>query len=429
MLKPVEGSQRSALGSDIKRLDFNLSQFSSPEELVHAFHLVRDLTLKRTIPVVFWDEFDTSLDHQQLGWLRYFLAPMQDGTFREGAVIHPIGRCIFVFAGGRSNNFDDFRNILESDEEFRAAKGPDFLSRIRGYINIAGLDSETVSEGVAVTRDPYFVLRRAITLRSLLWKDRPDLFHSKEPDAPVRKKGDGDWRLDIDPGLLNAFLNISSYAHGVRSMEAIIEMSALSGKRSFTRSSLPPIAQLYLHVDGVEFLALTRSVDFPKLLDPAFLNSIATALRENLRSGSAASELREAAKEDLMDFVSNIPNMLGDAGYRIVPARTGEDAKPMDSDAVTTIAQKEHARWMDRKIRLGWKRGTVTDLGRRIHRALMPWGQLPLVLQELEIEKVAAIPLALMKAEPVHFAVERYERDVEDLATWGTAEGDTSTVG
>src|SRR5690606_21148153 len=44
--------------------------------------------------------------------------------------------------------------------------------------------------------------------------------------------------------------------HGARSMEAVIEMSALSGRARFTRSALPAAHQLALHVDADEFLGL-----------------------------------------------------------------------------------------------------------------------------------------------------------------------------
>ena len=67
----------------IVRLEFNLSQFRSPDDLCHAFHRVRDTVLEGAIPLVFFDEFDTAFEGE-LGWLKYFLAPMQDGVFREG---------------------------------------------------------------------------------------------------------------------------------------------------------------------------------------------------------------------------------------------------------------------------------------------------------------------------------------------------------
>ena len=88
-------------------LEFNLSQFRSLDDLCHAFHRVRDTVLKGEMPLVFFDEFDTAFEGE-LGWLKYFLAPMQDGVFREGEAMHPIGRAIFVFAGGTRSSFQEF---------------------------------------------------------------------------------------------------------------------------------------------------------------------------------------------------------------------------------------------------------------------------------------------------------------------------------
>ncbi len=88
------------LPGQIEKLEFNLSQFESPDQLLDAFHRVRDTGLSGKIPLVFWDEFDTALENHPLGWLRHFLAPMQDGAFQQGQIVHPIGRAIFVFAGG-----------------------------------------------------------------------------------------------------------------------------------------------------------------------------------------------------------------------------------------------------------------------------------------------------------------------------------------
>jgi len=95
----------------LKKLVFNLSQFRGPEELSPAFHLVRDAVLKGRVPLVFFDEFDSSVGGIRLFWLKYLLAPMQDGEFLERGVVHPIGKAIFVFAGG---NLRQLREICAS---------------------------------------------------------------------------------------------------------------------------------------------------------------------------------------------------------------------------------------------------------------------------------------------------------------------------
>jgi len=95
----VQVAEQAAQGRLLELLEFNLSQFAALADLWAGFQLVRDRTLSGVLPLVFFDEFDTTFDGE-LGWLRYFLAPMQDGKFREHGQMHPIGAAIFVFAGG-----------------------------------------------------------------------------------------------------------------------------------------------------------------------------------------------------------------------------------------------------------------------------------------------------------------------------------------
>ena len=224
----------------VKTLEFNLSQFESAHELAPAFHQVRDAVLEQHLPLVFWDEFDTPLEGRELGWLRHFLAPMQDGRFREGGAFHPLGPAIFVFAGGTAASFDEFVAVRDERAE-KAAKKPDFVSRLRGYVDILG-PNKTHPGDAAV------VLRRALLLRALLLRKEPQL---------VARRG-GRQELRIDPVLLRAFLLTSRYKHGARSLEAILDMSHLAGTLRFSRSSLPAPHLLELHVDAREFLELVR---------------------------------------------------------------------------------------------------------------------------------------------------------------------------
>lgn len=48
-------------------LTYNVSQFDSPQDLVGAFHEIRDHTLKGTVPLIFFDEFDSSFNGESLG--------------------------------------------------------------------------------------------------------------------------------------------------------------------------------------------------------------------------------------------------------------------------------------------------------------------------------------------------------------------------
>lgn len=215
-------------------LEFNLSQFGAMSDLPAALERVRDFAVEQTLPLVFWDEFDTALGGRELGWLARFLAPMQDGNFIDNGVVRPIGPAIFVFAGGTHATMESFKGRAV---ELPGAKATDFLSRLRGFVDVLGPNPATPD-------DRTFLLRRALLLRSLVRSRAPRLF-------------DGD-RLNIDPGVLRAFLDVPAYLHGARSLESIIDMSALTGSLRYERSALPARHQLGLHVDPDAFLGLVR---------------------------------------------------------------------------------------------------------------------------------------------------------------------------
>jgi hypothetical protein len=370
----------SLLPDQIKVLEFNLSQLNDPADLLQSLHRVRDLGLSGMIPLVFWDEFDTALAGNPLGWLRYFLAPMQDGSFQEGQITHPIGRAIFVFAGGTSSSIESFGEKL-GPEKFRAAKGPDFISRLKGFVNILGPNRQKSPDEVVPAADPYFIIRRGILLRSALQRNVPQLLEKK----------DGKQVVNIDPGLLRAFLETREYKHGVRSIEAVIAMSQLTGRTRYERSSLPSEAQLNLHVDGQDFLALLHRID----LEGALLEKLAEAAHElfceemrakgyhwgsqtndQLKTHSSLkpfAELPQDEQEQNRGVVRDIPSKLARVGYIMVPARGNEAPPAFSAQALESLAEQEHGRWMRAKIDAGWRWAAETDKEQKLHKDLLPW--------------------------------------------------------
>jgi hypothetical protein len=234
-----------------RSLDINLSQYDSVGVLSKFFHQIQDATHRGIIPVVVVDEFDSTLAKDKVGWLKYFLMPLQDGIFVSDGHTYHIGRSVIVFAGGVSSTYESF---LSEFRWQRSAKVPDFVSRLKGYFNVQGVDlvGETAFKDIsdlAVRNDCVLLknrstkLRRAIILRGLLKAHMPTIFDSATDEA------------EVADGVLHAFLAISSFAHGVRSMEAIIQMSKGStGASGFQPSSLPSAEQLQLHVNAAEFL-------------------------------------------------------------------------------------------------------------------------------------------------------------------------------
>jgi hypothetical protein len=386
-------------------LTFNLSQFAGPDDLLDAFHQVRDKALLGKIPLVFWDEFDTTLRDQPLGWLRYFLAPMQDGKFQEGQLTHPIGKSVFVFAGGTSRSMETFGKDFD-EERRKTAKLPDFISRLKGFLNILGPNRQE-DEGVyGRASDPYHIIRRAILLRSIFEKNTPQLLHN-----------DGEKRIiSIDEGLLRAFLLVKEYKHGVRSMEAIVVTSQLAGKTTFERSSLPTEEQLNLHVDGREFYALVHRME----LDKDLLERLAEAAHEvfcdDLRakgykygpvtqkgqkvhsSLKTYAELPENEKEQNRDNVRDISNKLASVGYALLPARSDETPSDFSDEEIEKLAEAEHGRWMRQKLDAGWRHAKKTNKAKKLHKDIVAWQYLPLDEQEKDRVLVRGIPRILEKA-------------------------------
>jgi len=394
-------------------LEFNLSQFNSTDDLITAFHKVRDAVLTGRTPVVFFDEFDADFKGK-LGWLKYFLAPMQDGEFRDGEVIHPIGKAILVFAGGTRGTFAEFSmktaeygdranvngrteadvEATEADdselEAFINAKAPDFVSRLRGYVDIKG--PNPIGEA-----DKLHMIRRAMVLRFLLKKTANHIFSGK--------------RCLIDPGVLRAFIKVPNYRHGIRSIQAIIEMSSLAGRESFEQSSLPPPEQLELHVNAEEFARLViRDV----LLGEA-REKLAEAIHEKYRQEKMKDTRQKAHPDDpamvpwknLMEDIKesnrlqadHTPEKLRAIGCDFAPVKSREPRMiEITDEEFEKMAEMEHQRFVAEKLLAGWSPGDKKDYDKKTRPDLVEWENLPEELKDTDRRAVRAIPDLLAQA-------------------------------
>ncbi|WP_027624968.1 RyR domain-containing protein [Clostridium lundense] len=388
----------------IKKVDFNLSQFRSTMDLINAFHKVRDIVLEGKIPLVVFDEFDSAFEGN-IGWLKYFLAPMQDGVFREGDSIHPIGKAIFAFAGGTSSTFSEFcgEDIEDKEEQrqfllkFKSAKGPDFVSRLRGYVNIKG-PNQTDEK-----LDQLFIIRRAILLRSLLERKVPHL---------INDNGEA----QIDNGVLRAMLKIPRYKHESRSMEAILDMSMLTNSTKWEQSCLPSREQLKLHVDEEQFLR--------HLMHDAFygekIESIAMEIHEKYRMLNANNknmdkacikpweELSEELKNSSREQARNIPSALIKINYDIVSVKDKPEFKRFTPKELEILAKNEHMRWYRYRKESGWKYGEVKDSKKKTDSDLVSWNSLTQDKKDKLYKMVENWPQILAKSnfkiEPVKFS-------------------------
>jgi hypothetical protein len=393
----VKQIAKTVLGDEVPILEFNLSQFSDPGELIGALHQVRDKVLGGTTPVVFWDEFDS----REYMWLQYLLAPMQDGKFQEGQVTHPIGKCVFVFAGGTSYDFANFspreeirpkasgaagddvaggaQTGLTKFEKFKLVKGPDFASRLNGYLNVAGPNR----------RQKYAADRRQ-------WVDDDD---PRDLCFPVRRAllmratggfvgaAEGD-EMDIDGGLLTAFLEISTYEHGARSLETIMGLTGGAGLPGLRRSALPPEDQLSLQVDYDEFMELVdRDRPFRMSSDdlaPAvhdFYRKLCRKEGWSIPYDVGFAELPDGVKADNIAAAARIPRVLAFVGLAVVSKdhpSTMSRTKVLNAIEANMelLAEYEHDGWMEQKYRDGWSHSLVRDDEAKQHPCLVQYATL-----------------------------------------------------
>ncbi|HSQ79082.1 MAG TPA: RyR domain-containing protein [Candidatus Bathyarchaeia archaeon] len=367
----------------LQKIEFNMSQMNDPGELVAAFHRVRDIALGGKIPIVFFDEFDSAYNGR-LGWLKYFLAPMQDGAFSAGHDVHPVGRAIFVFAGGTASTYQAFCGA-EDAAAFKAVKGPDFVSRLRGYVNIKG--PNPVDD-----RERLFLVRRAQILRFQLEKSAPQIL-------------DGAKTCRIDPGILRAMIKVPEYRHGIRSILAVIEMSQLAGRQSFEQAALPSPEQLDLHVDADAF---SRLVVRDVLLGSA-RETLAQAIHEHFRKDQAGKRaaddpamadwaaLDEGLKESNRRQADHIPAKLRAVGCDFAPAAGKAGPVKFAADEIETMAKLEHERWVGEKLLAGFRPG-ARDHAARTSPYLVPWDELDKKTKDIDRQAVLEIPKLLASA-------------------------------
>ncbi len=227
----VQQIARNSGFPSVEVLTFNLTQFHSESDIEAALLRVRNINLDNRLPVVFFDEFDGPRGQMDLGWLRSFISPMEDGTFdHAGQTLH-VGRALFVFAGG----------VYHSNIEFRAAahpmsaasrhnKAPDFDSRLADRFDVWSINRQG-------NEDDEFLIRRALVLRGLL-EDRRLCGYQH--------------RARISEGVLTALLDPKTvFKHELRSLRMLIDAS-ISPQGRVDQSSLPTAEQLDQFVESGE---------------------------------------------------------------------------------------------------------------------------------------------------------------------------------
>ncbi|MDR1676140.1 MAG: hypothetical protein LBR86_06715 [Tannerella sp.] len=361
----------------IKTDTVNVAQTGSDDELGAAFQKVRDIVFEDKLPLVFFDEFDSG----ELKWLKNFLMPMQVGKFKDASGEHPLGKCILVFAGGTASTFRDFIAPMSSADEqvqrtFKNVKGPDFASRIKGTIDIAGPNRRDDSDNA-------YILRRALLLRSLC-----------EHDERLKENVKAGKNF-IDENILRAMLYVPEYKHGVRSMETIFKMSKIENS-VWQPSGLPMGNQMSVHLDDRKFTDILLLPIIENSLEGVMAKAIherfVKYMDENRRKRPNAKPWEELAIEFKLSNLNQARSYseklaliqcemtLKDENRKAVTAFTDEE--------VLRMAEQEHQRWMYEKIEDNWVYAPVRNDRKKHHDCLVEWDKLTEEEQNRDKESV-----------------------------------------
>ena len=349
---------------------FNVSQFTDTDDLADAFRWVCSVNEKGKLPLLFLDEFDSAdLSGTALGWLKSYLAPMQDGEYYDATGKHTLGKCILVFAGATSPTFHDFQHP-ENYEFFRDQKGPDFVSRVKCFIDIAGPNPRTPDE-------KSYVLRRAVLLRTFL--DRYDI-----------KK--------IDESIVQAMLLVPTYHFGARSMETIIKMSRCKNG-VLNPSDLPLSVQMAPHISARAFTNLLLQDVIEYSVDGEIARQIHMQYCENM--AGQGKKLPNCVPWDELSPHFKLSNINLAMSYRDKLELIGCEIRPLTPEKpplkrftekeILVMAKQEHDRWVREKIEDGWAFAPVRNDKKKQHDCLVPWEELTEEIRGLDKEPCANI--------------------------------------
>jgi ribonuclease HI len=262
---------------------------------------------------------------------------------------------------------------------FKNLKGPDFVSRIKGTIDIAGPNRRNDSDHVCI-------LRRALLLRSLCERDE-----RLKPSIAARKEF-------IDENILRAMLYITEYKHGARSMETVLKMSKI--KTGVWRpSDLPMGNQMSVHLNDRKF----TDILLIKVIEQSLEGRIAQAIHQNYveymaKKGKQRPNTKPWENLAIEFKLSNL-NQARSYHEKLALINCGMALKDKNKtnvtlftdDEVLIMAKQEHQRWIDEKIEDGWVYAPVRDDKKKHHDCIIEWEKLSEEVQNWDKEPVRNI--------------------------------------
>lgn len=366
----LQVAEAASRGRKINNFRFNLSQFTSVDDLLAAFHSIRDSSLNGSMPFVYFNGFDSSFAGSPLGWLPHLLAVMFNGSFSDHGISRPVGSAVFFFGATSFKTHEDLRRkaARATSESGNMNRAQEFLACLHGFVNVLGPNK--ADHGYVTDR--LYPVRRAVILRTLLERREPNLTVGEE--------------ILIDDKVLNALLLVPTYRQGIRSLKSIIDMSTLNGRYDFKRSSLPPALQLDLHVDYKTFVKYLTGTPLPgplreklaELLHEVYLEErVKTATEQEKQSLKPWNDLSIELKKSSQAHADSIPSKL--RAIQCFLSETQESRTPVAEftiDEINLMASIEHDRWNAERLQNQWFKGEERDIENRKSPFLIPWRDL-----------------------------------------------------
>lgn len=400
-------------GKPMQKLTFN-ARLLRLEDLTAACHTIRDSTATGMLTVVSFENFDAILEPQNT-LLNDFLAIMRDGSFTDRGHVRSLGSpLIFFLVNQEPGSLATTPTpITPTAGEFRERTAVDetvLLDYLHGIVRVTGPNQTSM-------QDKMFPVRRGMMLRQLLKQKHPHL----EVNGIMK----------VDEPVLNALLNVSSYKHGLRSLEKIISTSRLSGRTKFTVSALPPEEQIQLHVDGRIFMGFLRLPKLPPVLREKLAEGLFETYKKRRVDMAKTDEERKALdsdrsmrdwedlapelKESTRAQADDIPRKLRAVHCFMLEAERSEPlikVPEFSTEDLDMLSEMEHERFNAERLQRQWRMGPRNSK-QRTTPFLVPWRDLTQEWKDVDRVMVECVPRILDKAGWKIYRERKVDADAE----------------
>ena len=193
------------------------------------------------------------------------------------------------------------------------------------------------------------------------------------------------------------------YKHGVRSMEAIIDMSMLKDRKNYEQAALPSKKQLEMHVNSEIFSKLfLREVLFNQAMKKLEIQVHKNYIKDQKGikkpddpSMQPWNKLSDNLKRSNYLQALHIPKKLRAVKHDMIPfVEKPEKLIEFNDEEVEKMAEMEHERWNEERFDDEWKLGP-RDPENKVSPYLVEWNELPENVKEWDRDAVRNIPKLL----------------------------------